>query len=188
VTCIVGLVEGGVVYIGGDSAGVSGYDLTVRADEKVFQNGPFLFGFTSSFRMGQILRFSFRPPDHDPRVDVDKFMVTTFIDAVRDCLQKGGYARKQNEVESGGTFLVGYQGQLFTIYSDYQVAKSAHPFAAVGCGESYALGNLLATADCDMEPKDRVFSALNAAEEFSAGVKHPFVVRELRANSAQEEG
>jgi hypothetical protein len=39
-----------------------------------------------------------------------------------------------------------------------------------------------------MEPKDRVFSALNAAEEFSAGVRHPFVVRELRANSAQEEG
>jgi hypothetical protein len=33
VTCIVGLVEGGVVYIGGDSAGVSGYDLTVRAEE-----------------------------------------------------------------------------------------------------------------------------------------------------------
>ena len=38
-TCIVGLVHEGVVYIGGDSAGVGGMSLTVRADEKVFQNG-----------------------------------------------------------------------------------------------------------------------------------------------------
>ena len=40
-TCIVGLVHGGKVYMGGDSAGVGGYCLTVRADEKVFRNGEF---------------------------------------------------------------------------------------------------------------------------------------------------
>lgn len=33
-TCIVGLVEASNIYIGGDSAGVSGYDLTIRADSK----------------------------------------------------------------------------------------------------------------------------------------------------------
>ena len=41
-TCIVGLVEKGNVYIGGDSAGVGGYSLTVRADRKVFRNGDFV--------------------------------------------------------------------------------------------------------------------------------------------------
>ena len=59
-TCIVGLVHEGVVYIGGDSAGVGGMSLTVRADEKVFQNGEFLMGFTTSFRMGQLLRYSLK--------------------------------------------------------------------------------------------------------------------------------
>ena len=40
-TCIVGLVHEGVVYIGGDSAGVGGMSLTVRADEKVLNSqGP----------------------------------------------------------------------------------------------------------------------------------------------------
>lgn len=39
-TCIVGVVEGHTVWMGGDSAGVGGYALTVRADQKVFRNGP----------------------------------------------------------------------------------------------------------------------------------------------------
>ena len=37
-TAIVGLAQSGAVYIGGDSAGVSGMSLTVRADAKVFRN------------------------------------------------------------------------------------------------------------------------------------------------------
>ena len=65
-TCIVGLEHKGKVYIGGDSAGVAGYSLSVRADQKVFINGNFIFGFTSSFRMGQILRFGFNPPRRHP--------------------------------------------------------------------------------------------------------------------------
>lgn len=61
-TCIVGLVDQGNVWIGGDSAGVGGYDLMLRADQKVFRNGDFLMGFTSSFRMGQLLRYKLSPP------------------------------------------------------------------------------------------------------------------------------
>ena len=106
-TCIVGLVHEGVVYIGGDSAGVGGMSLTVRADEKVFQNGEFLMGFTTSFRMGQLLRYSLKPPRRHPDDDIHQYMVVDFINAVRECLKSGGYASKKNDVESGGTFLVG---------------------------------------------------------------------------------
>ncbi len=38
-TCIVGLVDNGKVYIGGDSAGCAGYDVRIREDQKVFRNG-----------------------------------------------------------------------------------------------------------------------------------------------------
>ena len=38
-TCIVGIADGAKVWIGGDSAGVAGWSLTVRADEKVFAVG-----------------------------------------------------------------------------------------------------------------------------------------------------
>lgn len=171
-TCIVGLVHDGNVYIGGDSAGVAGYSLTVRADKKVFKNGDFVMGFTSSFRMGQLLAHAFTPPKRHPDTDVYKFMVTSFVDAVRDCLKTGGYAEKHSDAERGGTFLVGYAGRLFKIESDYQVGEAIEPFDACGCGEDIALGALSVTAN--EKPKKRLLDALKSAENYSAGVRGPF--------------
>ncbi len=161
-TCIVGISHKDKVYIGGDSAGVAGLDVIVRADSKVFTNKDFVFGFTSSFRMGQLLRYSFNPPAHKEHQDVYEYMVTKFVNQVRKCFRDGGYLKKNNEVESGGTFLVGYRGKLFSIHNDYQVGESTLPYDAVGCGQSYALGSLFATKL--KEPRARIRLALSAAD------------------------
>ncbi|MEV6344085.1 hypothetical protein [Actinoplanes sp. NPDC051851] len=181
-TAIVGLARRGTVLIGGDSAGVTGMDLSVRADAKVFRKDGYVFGFTSSFRMGQLIRYSLSPPA--PAADLDRFMATTFVDALRDCLKSGGFARKEEEQEVGGTFLVGVRGRLYTLYDDYQVAQSADGYAAVGCGDRAALGALYATAGTGMKPRKRVRLALGAAERFSAGVRGPFTVVALRPKHA----
>jgi len=177
-TAIVGLTRRGSVFIGGDSAGLCGLSLSVRADAKVFRNGGYLFGFTSSFRMGQLIRYALSLPEPDG--DLDRFMVTKFVDGLRDCLKSGGWARKEEEQELGGTFLVGVRGRLFTVYDDYQVAKAADGYAAVGSGDSVALGALYATAGRGMRPRARIDLALRAAERFSAGVRGPFVCLRLR--------
>jgi hypothetical protein len=181
-TAIVGLAEDGGVYLGGDSAGVSGLNLTVRADTKVFHNGPYLFGFTTSFRMGQLIHHAFQPPK--PKRQLERFMTTEFIDALRSCLKEGGWARKDSEREEGGTFLVGVSGHLFTIHEDYQVGEAADGFAAVGCGDQIALGALYATAGIGMPPRKRVRLALQAAERFSAGVRSPFICLAQKAADA----
>ena len=67
-TCIAAIKHEGKVYIGADSAAGKGTYLTLRADEKVFKNGKFGFGFTSSFRMGQLLRYRLSPPEQKGRV------------------------------------------------------------------------------------------------------------------------
>jgi hypothetical protein len=177
VTCIVGFVEGNTVWMGGDSAGVAGLSLTVRGDQKVFRNGPMLFGFTTSFRMGQLLRYALKIPDHDPRIDTDTYMATTFVDAVRACLKSNGWASKKDECEQGGTFLVGYRGRLFCIESDYQVGVPLDSFHAVGCGDDIARGALFATEH--LTGRERVELALRAAERHSAGVRAPFYVESL---------
>lgn len=177
-TCIVGIQHDGRVYIGGDSAGVAEWNLTIHADPKVFRNGDMVMGFTTSFRMGQLLRYKFVPPAHDPAADVDQYMVTTFVDAVRACMKEGGYARVESGQESGGEFLVGYRGRLFIIYSDFQVACPADEFAAVGCADRIALGALFATRDW-WDQEARIRRALEAAERFSVGVRAPFRVEVL---------
>lgn len=182
-TAIVGLAHNGTVYLGGDSAGVAGYSLVVRADAKVFANGPYVMGFTSSFRMGQLLRYAFQPPTLlgvgvEKTDDVPKFMATQFIDAVRETLKGGGWLKKDSEREDGGTFLVGVRGRLFRISDDFQVGESADGYAAVGCGHEIAVGALYATAKTRMTPQRRVRMALEAAERFSAGVRAPFTYAE----------
>lgn len=179
-TCIVGLVHQDSVWVGGDSAGVAGYSLSVRADEKVFRRGPFVMGFTSSFRMGQLLHYKLRVPTSLPATyhkDPDKWMATTFVDAVRKCLKDGGYARTHNDEERGGVFVVAEGGNLWTIESDYQVARPACGYTAVGCGQDLALGALhTLTRDPDDDPREVLREALEAAEAHSAGVCGPFTI------------
>ncbi len=180
-TCIVGMVEGGKIIMGADSAGIGGYyDLTVRADEKIFINQGMLIGFSTSFRMGQVLRYSFSPRTHQHLEgdDLFRFMVTDFVDAARAALKTAGFPRKDNEQEVGGHFLVGIRGRLFKIESDYQVAEAVCGYAAVGCGDSLAIGCLYGTAGQHLPGKERIEMALACAEEFSAGVRRPFKILE----------
>lgn len=165
--------------MGADSAGVSGFELQVRADRKVFQKGEFIFGFTSSFRMGQLLQYELKIPDCLPNEDIHKYMVVKVVKAVRSCLVKGGYAKKKDEAESGGCFLVGYRGCLFCIESDYQVGETVHKYAAVGCGAELALGALYATVSFKISARQRVRLALQAAQEFNASVREPFHIEVL---------
>lgn len=174
-TCIVGLVDKGTVYMGGDSAGVGGLSITIRADEKVFVNGPFIMGFTSSFRMGQLLQYKLKVPQQTTDQDDMRYMVTSFIDAVRKCFAENGYGNMADKTNnSGGTFLVGYKGNLYTIHGDFQVGKSHLPFNAVGCGDDIALGSLFSSVG--KKPEQRVELALKAASQFSAGVAPPFTL------------
>lgn len=173
-TCIVGLVEKGRVYIGGDSAGVGDYSLTIRADKKVFKINKFVFGFTSSFRMGQLLQYTFNPPKYYTDNDIMKYMVTDFVNGIRKCFKDGGFAKKSNEVESAGTFLVGFNNRLFCIEDNYEVNESVDGYNTCGCGYQIANGSLFTSKN--KLPKERIITALKAAENHCSGVRGPFSI------------
>lgn len=179
-TCIVGLVDDGVVYMGGDSAGLSGWSVTPRTDEKVFAlNESILVGYTESFRMGQLIRFGME--DMKPPEDCGllfRWMVTEFVAKARQVMAEGGFRKRENEVDRGGLFMVGARGHLFTVEHDFQVADLSRPFHAVGCGADFAMGSLFSTSGA---PRERVRRALEAAAEMSAGVRGPFTILRLVA-------
>jgi ATP-dependent protease HslVU (ClpYQ) peptidase subunit len=189
-TCIIGLVEKDKVYIGGDSAGVAGYNMQIRSDVKVFRNGPFIMGFTSSFRMGQLLHYVFEPPIH-PVVNPDtpeaspiddmRYMVSHFIPAVRECFKTGGFQKSKDAQDHGGTFLVGYKKKLYEIDGDYQVGQLADNVAAVGCGGEVALGAMYALNGLGnlLSPADRIKKALDITVHLNSGVRPPFIIEEL---------
>ncbi|MDX1216296.1 hypothetical protein GOL99_12200 [Sinorhizobium medicae] len=184
-TCIVGIVHEGEIFMGGDSAGVGGMSITNRVDEKVFRNGPYLIGYTSSFRMGQLLRYHLKVAKRDPDVSAMEHMVTAFIPAVRQCFFEGGYTWKSEDME----FLVGYEGHLFHIENDFQVGEARTGYDACGCGADIALGALHAMRWSNfslgkVHPQNQIEMALAAAAEFSAGVRGPWTVMTSKAGAA----
>jgi len=166
--------------MGGDSAGVGSYNIRTHKDPKVFMRPPFIIGFTTSFRMGQLLmsdeRFSIR---EQKKLESEyDYIVSAFIPAIQKLFEEGGFLKRSNEVKSGGTFILGYKDHLFTIDNDFQVAEFEEDYTACGCGEDYALGSLFSSSNDKIV--DKIEQALKTAEYFSSGVRRPFKIIEMK--------
>lgn len=187
-TCIVGLsTEDGTVSIGGDSAGTTDSGIqTILDDSKVFflrtpeeRDSSMLVGGTTSFRFLNLLQHTFVVPAYDERLSPKRYLVTLFVDALRDALKTSGFTRKDKDdgEECGGEFLLGWRGTLFHIAEDYQVAIPKIGYHAIGSGARYALGALFATRQVALSPEQRLQLALEAAAYHSDGVRAPFVIQ-----------
>lgn len=177
-TCIVGLVDNGTIYLGGDSAATDNWDILLTAYPKVFKRGEFVFGYTGSFRMGQLLQYEFEIPAQNPTQDDYAYMVTVFTEGVRQLFADKGFLWVEGERENGMPFLVGYRGNLYAVYGDFAVMTYQQNYAALGCGADYAMGTFYANKN--LPPEKRVKQALKASAHFSNGVSGPFVI--IRSN------
>ena len=173
VTCIIGIATEARVYIGADSAAVSGWTVRPTALPKVFRLDLFLIGYTTSFRMGQILQYHLSVAPQEDESDM-QYMVVTFAESVRACLNDHGFATIKDNEERGGQFLVGYKGHLYCIESDYQVAESAEGFDACGSGTDFALGAMQALEQ--LPPRERIRKSLEISARFCGSVLAPFRV------------
>jgi len=112
-TCIVAIAQNGIVYMGSDHAASddkTGWILS-RKEPKCFKVGQYAIAFTDSFRMGQILQYSWVPPKYTPtktNSGLDKFMRTKFIDSVKAAFKDGGYGSigSSSDEDTGGIFIV----------------------------------------------------------------------------------
>lgn len=181
-TCIVAVAKDGIVHMGADGLGYeySSAHVMQRLDPKLFNNGPYLIGFTTSFRMGQILAYTTvlpEPPERNAtRMELHRFMCTEFIDAVKLAFEQGGYVIKNDTSGQtlGGDFIVALHGNIFVVESDFQVSMPGCDYYSLGSGQHYAMGALYAT-DEKMSPHERLEVALSAAATFNAAVGHPFI-------------
>lgn len=177
-TCIVGIAQGGRVWLGGDNAGFIGGTILQHNNGKVFRSGEFVMGCAGNRRFGELARYAFKPPTIKIK-DVERYMVTTFIDALREALRGKGYLSSTNgqegaDRENGDGMLVGVRGGLYFVGCDFTASMVADGMFSIGCGQDYALGALYATPAA--EPEVRIGVALAAAERYSDGVVGPFHV------------
>jgi hypothetical protein len=180
-TCIVGFSHKGISYLGGDAAGSesNGGNITSRAYPKVFHKNDFVMGYTTSFRLGDILEVVCPPPEVKPNtLTLREHLISKWIPPLRDKLKSEGWLEIDKNREKGGTFIVGYHGELCIIYDDLQVSQVADNYCSVGSGSPYALGALYVMKDMKIRPKNRILNALHAAVYHNAYVREPFTIVE----------
>jgi hypothetical protein len=194
-TCTLAITDSQIVLLAGDSAAVGGKELRLRADTKVFRTGSYGIGYTTSFRMGQILRYGTALPEPPPGLgpgELERFLITEVIPVIRRSFADHGFAKTARFSSSGdssiteegqdfgGLFLLGVAGQIFEIRQDYHLARPAAPFSAVGSGAPVALGALHALQSLpNLSLRDQAAMALAAAEAYNTGVRAPFHFVEL---------
>ncbi len=185
-TCIVGITDGGNVWMGGDSfAGNELHHQKIK-EPKVFNvfvdmagqdiNETMIIGGCGSFRMLQLLKYALAVPQYDPMIDLTYWFVEEFGEAVRKLFKDRGLTQLHDETEEAfyGTFLIGFCGGLYTLQEDFAVVGFAEMEHATGAGEEYALGSLYTSRSGNRTPKTRITLALESATEFSPMVIPPY--------------
>lgn len=177
-TCIVGIAKDGRVYVGADSCGSDGYSKHTHNRPKVFTVGDFIIGYTSSFRMGQIIEHQWTPPARDEgNTDYD-YLVKQVIPSLMQLFKRQKYGTEENGEQEGGTFIIGYKGKCYYIQNDFAVLEPADGFYAVGSGTKWALGSLYSTKG-EKDIEKRINLAIEAAEHYSCTVQGPVVIETI---------
>lgn len=180
-TCIVGLVEEGTVYMGGDSLAVSGgWLIREMAEGKVFRKGEFLFGVSGMARYIQVLKYRFVPPPQRGD-DVQTYMQVRFVDGLRQCLRESTNLVTNNgleELEESTNLMVGYRGSLYRVDASFGLSECGGAFLTLGSGDEVASGAMAALEGT--EPEQRVLRALEIAGQFNMGVRPPYYVEVLK--------
>lgn len=194
-TCIVGLVESGVIWLGSDSAGSGEHDeQEILKNPKVFaKRGPkgnlWLFGFAGRYRLGQLVEHSLVLPNVSSELKGNflvGFLVNEFVKDLRRCLRENGAmieSQKNRTENCPGDLIIGVNEEIFTVDEYFQVLIPSNPFTSIGNGSAAAFGALGATKNL-LGPEERILTSLEQAQEYIANVSDPFLI--INSKDAEE--
>lgn len=162
-TAIAGVVEGGTVWLGGDSANTTEDDeLVIQAQSKAFQRGPFVIGGCGSVWWCEWLS-QLRPPK-SAGIAWFRSELTKLADL---------------ELDDDDGALVGFGGALWSCEGKSTgIYRLAGKFGAIGAGGPAAWGTLWTMQRegtwSDYGPRERLRFALECAESRYSSVRRPF--------------
>ena len=89
---------------------------------------------------------------------------------------------ESNEEMADTSFIIGVRGRLFSFQCNYSFLETFNGYDSLGSGSTYAIGSLHTTSRMDIHPAERVWMALEAAEEYGTDVKRPFKIMCLESD------
>jgi len=185
-TVIVALIDSeNIVHMGADSSASNDSDnIETCNNEKVFHKNSFMFGVCGSFRVMNLLRYSFTPKEfnvydekffYDAQSSAMEYMIQSFVPDLIKCLKRNGVIEKENSVlKMDASIVVSFKSYLFIIDGDFQVRTPPNEnFIVLGSGSEAARGSLYTSYYNSTDAVESIQIALFASQEYSKTVKGP---------------
>lgn len=205
-TCIIGMKNRGIVYLGADRAVTIGNTVSIMKEPKIYNisNGCFNFilADAGNTKMGDIIKYNFpdelkKTTTQDNIKDIHAYMRTTFVETLaisfNEHLHQIRAGKLVREVEMDclefGEMLVGVQGHLFKVDSSLSVLDLEDNIDAIGIGADVAIGSLAQSLKNnkkrDIESiKKYFYDALSISAKYKEGVEAPYDVWVLNKNGS----
>lgn len=162
-TCIVGLVEDNIVYIGGERAASDGDSIISMKNPKVFTKNGWVYGYAGTIGIGQLLDLI---PLDDDIDNIYTYIRLHIVEELKKAIESFSHTPEEHDT----SWLIGKNGRLFEFSAaDWGVVEVDS--VAIGGGSQYALGSLYSTQDNN--PLYRLEKALEAAITYSPTCQGP---------------
>lgn len=182
-TCIVAIKDNGNIHMAGDLMGSDGFRGKVYDKSKVFIKEGFILGYTSSFRMGQLLEYAWVPPTQGVGQDDDSYIYVDVVNSFKSLFMDNGFGNKDKVEIETGEFIFGWNGRLFLHQSNHSLLESDH-YVTTGSGCYHAeaaiaslieYGHKGAVEDCEF----MLSSAIEVASRFVTSVSKEYTYKVL---------
>jgi ATP-dependent protease HslVU (ClpYQ) peptidase subunit len=174
-SCVVGLIEDGIVYLAGDSQATGGCHKVTCRDPKVFRLEAMVVGATGDPHVAQLVRYGLKLPAYDQAHDDDPFayLVTTFVPGLHRLVRDQGVPEPKGDGVDW-SLLIGLAGRLFAVDSGLAVEEAHARFNAIGCGAVAATAAFHALRPFPLTPRQRLTGALDSVAKVDVHVSGPF--------------
>lgn len=148
-TTIAAIEGNGWVVIGADSQSSDDDGFSVMIPNgKVFKNGHLVIAGAGSVRGINILEHDFNPPPIGQQKNIDKYVTSILIPAMRRTFADAGYevVKAETAAENDNIWIVVVKGKVYRINEDYGWERTTDNIYVAGSGERFALGAVTALA------------------------------------------
>ncbi|HBN4943549.1 TPA: hypothetical protein L2Y74_001326 [Escherichia coli] len=167
-TCIIAHTDGVTSFIAGDKLGSNGFTKSVQTEPKVFEK-EFIkinddagltrtkeimaIGYTTSFRMGQLLTYSLNLPQQDANETFPQYLVLKVIPIIRQMFKEEWGSRDPSQEVGGGQFIILHNHTIYEVQEDFSVLQPKTRITAVGSGTYHAIAAMQAYIEVENESK-----------------------------------
>lgn len=192
------------IWMGADRQSTDGTEKRTLANGKIalkhvvvdgtLTDRPILIGLVGFHRSLTIMKYNFQPPAFPEEWSPEEYLGEFFIPAWKACLKENECIEEfgKSKMPKGDTLLVGYQGVLAMIGSDFALSVYKDGYDAIGSGYEYALGALRVFFESGATNAEQsIERSLGVASYFDPGTGSEFQIESIpiekeRRNASNE--